>query len=73
MKIGGCSFLEEQHIQVHGLSEYLSYIHDWHKKEMRRLQDYQFLVVGRRFRPTLDDFIEFIHNEKLVSWLYLNW
>ena len=61
------------HVQIHGVSEELSYIQGRHKKEMRRLEDYHFPVGGRRFRPTLEDFIEFIYIEKLVRRLHPNW
>lgn len=62
------------HVQIHGASPELSYIHGRNGlPKVRTLEDHHFPVGGRRFRPTLEDFIEFIYLEQLVPNLHQGW
>ena len=57
------------HVQIHGASEELAYAQAVSGLRLRRLEMFHIPVGGRRFRPTLEDFIEFLHAEKLI-WLH---
>ena len=62
------------HVQIHGHSEEIGYIQGLNgNNKLRNLSDFHFPVGGRRFRPSLEDFIEFIHSEKLVTTLNSGW
>lgn len=55
------------HVQIHGASSELDYIQRrLGQTRIRGLESFHFPVGGRRFRPSLEDFIEFIESERLV-------
>ena len=55
------------HVQIHGTSNELYYIqHRLGLTRIRNLESFHFPVGGRRFRPSLEDFIEFLESEKLI-------
>ena len=56
------------HVQIHGVSNEIHYIqHRLGQTRIRKLEEFHFPVGGRRFRPSLEDFIEFIETENLVT------
>ncbi|MHB1089846.1 MAG: hypothetical protein ACYC06_00305 [Ilumatobacteraceae bacterium] len=62
------------HVQIHGSSEELAYIQGLHGNEpLRTLDKFHIPVGGRRFRPTLEDFIEFLWSERLIGPLHVGW
>ena len=62
------------HIQIHGSSEELAYIQGLQgNKTLRTLDKFHIPVGGRRFRPTLEDFIEFLWSERLIGPLHAGW
>lgn len=62
------------HVQIHGSSEELAYIQGLHGSEpLRTLDKFHIPVGGRRFRPTLEDFIEFLWSERLIGPLHDGW
>lgn len=62
------------HVHIHGASPDLSYIHGRNGlPKVRALEEHHFPVGGRRFRPTLEDFIEFIYLEEIVLELKEGW
>jgi hypothetical protein len=55
------------HVQIHGESADFGYVKGrLNLGPKKKLQDIHFPVGGRRFRPTLEDFIEFLHAEGLI-------
>jgi hypothetical protein len=55
------------HVQIHGESNDLGYVKGrLGLNPKKTLADIHFPVGGRRFRPTLEDFIEFLHAEQLI-------
>jgi hypothetical protein len=54
------------HVQVHGESAGLAYAFAQAGQPFRPLHKLHIPVGGRRFRPTLEDFIEFLAQEKLI-------
>jgi hypothetical protein len=54
------------HVQIHGSSEELAYVQALTGRPLRRLDQFHIPVGGRRFRPALEDFIEFLRAEELV-------
>jgi hypothetical protein len=55
------------HVQIHGASEELAYVQGLnHQTKLRGLENFHIPVGGRRFRPSLEDFIEFLHAERLI-------
>lgn len=61
------------HVQVHGSSDELSYVQGLRGAgKLRALKDFHIPVGGRRFRPTLEDFIEFLGMEDLIP-LHPGW
>lgn len=62
------------HVHIHGVSPEISYIQGRQKaSKLKSLEDFHFPVGGRRFRPSLEDFIEFIHKEGLIPVLHDGW
>jgi hypothetical protein len=62
------------HVQIHGSSEPLAYIQGLHgHSELRDLSKFHVPVGGRRFRPSLEDFIEFLWSERLIPGLHEGW
>lgn len=62
------------HVQIHGSSEELAYIQGLQGSgPLRTLDKFHIPVGGRRFRPTLEDFIEFLWSERLISPLKVGW
>lgn len=60
------------HVQIHGASEEIAYALAVSGQPLRRLEQFHIPVGGRRFRPSLEDFIEFLHGERLIR-LYDGW
>jgi hypothetical protein len=55
------------HFQIHGVSADLSYIWGLTGRHTKRnLESLHIPVGGRRFRPTMEDLIEFLYLEKIV-------
>ena len=61
------------HVQIHGVSEELTYALTVAGQPLRRLDKFHIPVGGRRFRPSLEDFIEFLHMERLIPTLHPGW
>lgn len=62
------------HVQIHGVSEEIAYIQGLNgTKKLRNLSKFHIPVGGRRFRPSLEDFIEFLRLEDLISELHSGW
>lgn len=62
------------HVQIHGSSEELAYIQGLQGSEpLRGLEKFHIPVGGRRFRPSLEDFIEFLWTERLIGPLHNGW
>nr|HUW77701.1 hypothetical protein [Candidatus Nanopelagicaceae bacterium] len=62
------------HVQIHGASEEIAFIQGLNgTKKLRGLDKFHIPVGGRRYRPTLEDFIEFIWMEELVVELHEGW
>jgi hypothetical protein len=58
------------HVQIHGTSADLSYIWGLNGRHTKRtLEALHIPVGGRRYRPSIEDFIEFLYLEKLVTGL----
>lgn len=61
------------HVQVHGSSDELAYVQGVRgTARLRPLKDFHIPVGGRRFRPSLEDFIEFLGSEELIP-LHPGW
>jgi hypothetical protein len=61
------------HVQVHGSSDELAYVQGPRgATKLRALKDFHIPVGGRRFRPTLEDFIDFLGTEELIP-LHPGW
>jgi hypothetical protein len=55
------------HVQMHGRSEILEEVwQEYAPSKEPRLESLHIPVGGRRFRPTVEDFIEFLHLEQLI-------
>lgn len=54
------------HVQIHGASEEFAYALAMSGQAPRSLDEFHIPVGGRRFRPSLEDFIEFLHAERLI-------
>jgi hypothetical protein len=62
------------HVQIHGSSEELAYIQGLYgSRPLRGLASFHIPVGGRRFRPTLEDFIEFLWAERLIPTVHDGW
>lgn len=62
------------HVQIHGSSEELAYVQGLNgDRQLRGLEKFHIPVGGRRFRPSLEDFIEFLWAERLVPGLHDGW
>jgi len=62
------------HVQIHGSSEELAYVQGLNgARPLRGLEKFHIPVGGRRFRPSLEDFIEFLWTERLVPGLHTGW
>lgn len=62
------------HVQIHGTSDEFALIQGLNgETKIRSLEDYHIPVGGKEFRPSLEDFIEFIHKEGLVPKLKDGW
>lgn len=61
------------HVQIHGVSAELTYALAVAGHQPRPLERFHIPVGGRRFRPTLEDFIEFLHAEGLLPKLHPGW
>lgn len=57
------------HLHLHAHSSELGWIYGSSGQKMRRPHDIHFPVGGRRFRPTLEDFLLFLDQEKIFT----NW
>jgi hypothetical protein len=61
------------HVQIHGASSELSYALAMTHQPPRALEKFHIPVGGKRYRPTLEDFIEFLHAERLLPTLHPGW
>lgn len=61
------------HVQIHGESAGLAYAYAAAGREFKRLDKLHIPVGGRRFRPSLEDFIEFLYQEGLITKLHPGW
>lgn len=62
------------HVQIHGASEELAYVQGLNgETSIRGLDKFHIPVGGRRFRPSLEDFIEFLWAERLIRGLHDGW
>lgn len=62
------------HVQIHGSSEPIAFVQGLNgDRRLRGLEKFHVPVGGRRYRPTLEDFIEFVHLEGLVPRLHEGW
>lgn len=61
------------HVQIHGSSTQLGHAQALAGAECRPLEKIHFPVGGRRFRPSLEDFIEFLHDEELLPSVHSGW
>lgn len=62
------------HVQIHGSSEELAYVQGLNGDgRLRGLEKFHIPVGGRRFRPSLEDFIEFLWAERLIPGLHRGW
>ncbi len=56
------------HVHIHGTSADLSYIWGLHGRHAKRdLESLHIPVGGRRFRPTIEDLIEFLCQEEIIN------
>lgn len=55
------------HVQVQGTAEDLSTLSERRSGQRKELKDFHFPVGGRRYRPTLEDVVEFIVAEGLAD------
>lgn len=60
------------HVHISGESGGLAYAFGAVGRDPKSLHELHFPVGGRRFRPTLEDFIEFLHAERLIE-VKKNW
>lgn len=59
------------HVQIDGSSEPIAFVQGLNgEKRLRGLGRFHIPVGGRRYRPTLEDFIEFLFLEKLIPNLH---
>ncbi len=62
------------HVQIHGSSEEFAYVQGLNGgRPLRGLEKFHIPVGGRWFRPSLEDFIEFLWTERLVPGLHDGW
>ncbi|MFV0372741.1 hypothetical protein [Microbacterium sp.] len=62
------------HVQIHGASEELAYVQGLNGGVgLRGLEKFHIPVGGRRFRPSLEDFIEFLWAERLIPPMHDGW
>lgn len=62
------------HVQIHGASEELAYVQGLNGEPgLRGLEKFHIPVGGRRFRPSLEDFIEFLWTERLIPAMHSGW
>jgi hypothetical protein len=62
------------HVQIHGSSEELAYVQGLNGHgRLKGLEKFHIPVGGRRFRPSLEDFIEFLWAERLIPGLHDAW
>lgn len=55
------------HLHVSGQRDDLDAIYLGDKRKIRKLRDLHFPVGGKRFRPTLEDLVEFMITEEMVD------
>lgn len=62
------------HVQLRGSSEEFAYVQGLNgDRQLRGLERFHIAVAGRRFRPTLEDFIEILWAERLIAGLHKGW
>jgi hypothetical protein len=59
----------QAHVQIHGSSSSLGYAFAISGQTIRELDTLHIPLGGRRFRPSVEDFIEFLVQERLISGL----
>ena len=55
------------HVHLHAHSSDLGWIYGSSGQKIRRLHDIHFPAGGRRFRPTIEDFLLFLDQEKIFT------
>ena len=55
------------HVQVHGIADDLSALSERRSGQRKELKDFHFPVGGRRYRPSIEDVVEFIVGEDLAD------
>ena len=61
------------HVQIHGVSSEVAWAYGRLGKPPRPLEKLHIPVGGRRFRPSLEDFIEFLNGEELLPGIHPDW
>ncbi len=62
------------HVQIHGSSEELAYVQGLNgDRQLRGLEKFHIPVGGRRFRPSIEDVIEFLWTERLIAGMHPGW
>lgn len=61
------------HVHLHAESVELGWIYGTAGERLTRMQEIHFPVGGRRFRPTVEDFLQFLHRERLFRDWELGW
>jgi hypothetical protein len=69
----GASRRSAAHVHIHGTSAELTYALAMSGQLPRPLEKFHVPVGGRRFRPSLEDFVEFLHAEQLLPALHDGW
>lgn len=55
------------HVQVHGTADDLSALSERRSGRRKELKDFNFPVGGRRYRPSIEDVVEFLVTEDLAD------
>lgn len=66
-------FRSAAHVHVSGVSEEFAYAYATSGQHPRRLDKLHIPVGGRRYRPTVEDFIEFLHDEHIIIDTHDGW
>lgn len=62
------------HVHLHAVSQELGWLRGSAGQPFTEMQDLHFPVGGRRFRPTLEEFLFFLHRERLFTdWAVEGW
>lgn len=62
------------HVHLHAVSQELGWLRGGAGQPFKEMQDLHFPVGGRRFRPTVEEFLFFLHREELFTdWAVEGW